>query len=205
MPGRWRAKDVENRPGKTWLAAAIAHARTLGQTQRVDLRNSAASVKKAGLGCLLGFNTEPEVTSKLMLVDEPGLSQDGGRSGGVDPAKLAVGLTHVSAVGVVPVLFATPLEHFLLMPHLGPDASKDVRPPPALASAEIARMTARATGWAPVLADRIGQVAPGWLEEPFLLELILHVAEERPALRDDMPALTRAAIDEAKLQHEYLL
>lgn len=106
---------------------------------------------------------------------------------------------------MVPVVFATPLEHFLLMPHLAPDAAKDVLLPPPLGSDEVARMTARAPDWAPETAERIRQVAPAWLQLPFLLELILHVAEDQPRLRNDMPALLRAGLDEAKVRHEYLL
>lgn len=193
---------MPRRAGKTWLASAIAHARPAGQTQRVDLRSSADSIKRAGLGCLLGANAKPE-THEVLLVDEPAL--DGRRRASVAPAALAAGLARVRATGTVPIVFVTPLEHSLLMPHLGPDAARDVVLPPPLNDDEIARMTARAPDWAPDTAERIRQVAPAWLQLPFLLELILSVAEDQPGLRDDMQALLRAGLDEANDRHEYLL
>ena len=195
---------MPRRAGKTWLAAGIVNARPTGQTQRIDLRDSAVSIKKAGMGCLLGANTPPEIAGEILLVDEPGLAQEGRGRGGVEPSKLAVGLGRLRETGVVPVVFVTPLEHFLLMPHLRPDAAKDVLLPPPLDDTEIARMTARAPDWAPETAKRIRQIAPTWLQLPFLLELILHVAEEQPCLREDLQALLRAGLDEAKGRHEYL-
>jgi 3',5'-cyclic AMP phosphodiesterase CpdA len=193
---------MSRRAGKSWLAAAIARARPDGRTQRVDLRDSAAAVKKAGLGCLRGANMPPAVSGDVLLVDEPGLTaadQDGRR-----PRDLATGLAKVRESGVVPVVFATPLDHALLMPHLGADAVKDVLLPPILNNDEIARMTARAPGWGQKVADQVRTADPAWLQTPFLLELVLHVAEDQLQLRDDTAALLRAAIDEAASRHAYL-
>jgi 3',5'-cyclic AMP phosphodiesterase CpdA len=197
---------MPRRAGKTWLAAGIVHARPAGRTQRVDLRDPASSIRKAGMGCLLGAtSTAPEVAGEVLLVDEPGLAHQGSRGGGIEASKLAAGLARVRQTGAVPVVFATPMEHYLLMPHLGPDAVKDVLLPPPLGDDEIARMTSRAPQWAPGTAEQISQVAPDWLSLPFLLELILRVAEDQPRLRDDIPTLLRAGLDEAKGRHEYLL
>lgn len=72
-PGWW---SVPRRAGKSWLAAAIARARPDGRTQRIDLRDSVAAVRRAGLGCLRGANMPPAVSGDVLLVDEPCL--DGG-------------------------------------------------------------------------------------------------------------------------------
>jgi len=194
---------MPRRAGKSWLAAGIANARPAGCTQRIDLRDSMAAVRRAGLSCLRGANTAPVLTGDVLLVDEPGLAQ-GNQHGGIEPTMLAAGLARVRTTGVIPVVFATPLEHALLMPYLGPDAAKDIVLPPMLDDEEIGRMADRAPEWAPKTAERIRRAAPGWLQTPFLLELILYVAENHLQLRADIPALLRAALDEAGSRHEYL-
>lgn len=189
------------RAGKTWLAGGIDGARPAGGTHRVDLRDSPAKVKRAGLACLRGGKGAPAITRGVLLIDEPALSED--RRGGIDPAALAAGLERMRAAGVVPVVFATPHEYSVLIGHLGPDARKDVIVPPVLARDEIGRMTARAPDWAPGVAEAVGERQPAWLHTPFLLELVLRTAEERPDLRRDIPALLAAATDEASVRHAY--
>jgi hypothetical protein len=191
------------RAGKTWLASGIARTRGAESTRQVDLRANAAKVRNAGLLCLRDGKTAPRLSSgELVLVDEPALAPQG--RGGVDPAQLASGLAKLRAAGAVPVVFATPLEHALLMPHLGPDASKDMLVPPALDDAEIDRLTARAPGWASETAVWVRRADESWLRTPFLLELVLHVAEEQPRLRRDIEALLQAAVEEAERGHAYL-
>ena len=189
------------RAGKSWLASGIARARPADSTHRIDLRDSPAKVKKAGLACLRGAKGAPGVSDGVLLVDEPALSED--RRLGIDAAKLADGLERVRAAGVVPVVFATPHEYSVLIEHLGPDARKDVIVPPVLDDGEIGRMTARAPDWAPEVAAALGEDQPAWLQTPFLLELALHTAEKQPGLRPDIAALLAAATDEASLRHQY--
>jgi len=206
---------LPRRAGKTWLASAVAHARPAGTTHRVDLRHSPAVLRRVGLQCLVGGKGPPQITGGVVLVDEPGLApagppgppaaarRAGGALGAVDPQVLARGLAEVRAAGAVPVVLATPSEHALLLPYLGPDAPKDVVLPPALDAHEVARMAGRAPDWAPDLVDRVRQADASWLETPFLLELVLHVAEDSPRLRADVPALLRATLDEAERRHDY--
>jgi len=194
---------IGRRAGKTWLASGVAHTRHAGSTHHVDLRGSATRVRKAGLQCLRDGRSVPRLApGELLLVDEPSLAPQG--RGGVDPALLAAGLALVRETGAVPVVFATPLEHALLMPHLGPDAAKDVLLPPPLDATEIARMADRAPDWAPDTTDRVRREDESWLRTPFLLELVLHLAEQQPQLRVDLPALLRAAAEEAEHSHAYL-
>lgn len=189
------------RSGKTWLASAIEHARAHGTTRRVDLRNSLAAIKSSGLGCLRGVRAAPKIDAGLLLVDEPALGE--GRRGDHDPGTLAAGLGKIRAAGAIPVVFATPLEYALLVPHLGPDAAKDVIFPPALTRGEIARMAERAPEWATEVVASVSDQAPAWLQTPFLLELILQTAEDHPGPRSDLRALRRAALDQADATHQY--
>jgi hypothetical protein len=161
-----------------------------------------AQVKKAGLHCLLEGKVAPRLQADMLVIDEPGLAPTGGS--GVDPGNLATGLGLVHDAGTVPIVLATPHEHSLLMKHLGPDGPKDVLLPPALGEHEIAHMVEREPKWAPELVRQVRQADPSWLHTPFLLELLLHVAEEHTNLRADIPRLLRAAVDEAEGQHEYL-
>jgi 3',5'-cyclic AMP phosphodiesterase CpdA len=190
---------MPRRGGKTWLASAIAAARPPGTARRVDLRQGPAQVKKAGLSCLRTGKTAPQHHGGVLLIDEPGLGPSG-----VDPGKLAAGLHLVHDVGTVTIVLATPQEFSLLIKHLGPDGFKDVLVPPALNQLEISRMADRAPDWGPGVVDRVRQADSSWLQTPFLLELVLHLAEERPELRMDPPALLRAAAEEAEDRHEYL-
>jgi calcineurin-like phosphoesterase family protein len=189
------------RAGKSWLASGVARARLAGSTHRVDLRDSPAKVKKAGLACLRGAKAAPGITDGVLLIDEPALSED--RHLGIDAAALANGLERTRAAGVIPVVFMTPHEYSVLIGHLGPDARKDVIVPPVLDEGEIGRMTARAPNWAPEVAAALGENQPVWLQTPFLLELVLRTAEERPELRPDIPALLAAATGEASIRHQY--
>lgn len=193
---------MPRRGGKTWLASGIADARPEGSTQRIDLRDSRDIVRRAGLLCLLGERAAPRRGSGLLLIDEPGL----GRSGDLaaDAAALAAGLARVGNAGLTPVLFATPLEHSALVDRLSPDAPKDVVVPPPLNADEVDRLAGRQPDWAPELVAALRTAAPRWLQTPFLLELALHVAQELPELRTDLPRLVRAAIDEANARHVYL-
>lgn len=193
---------MPRRAGKTWLAQGIADFRTDGGTIRVDLRSS-ASVRRTRLGCLTGAKPAPPVEEgQLVIVDEPALARPGGP--GLAPEVLAEGLYRVRDSGAGALVLATPAESALLLPHLGPDAFKDVLRPPVLGAAECARMAARAPQWAPELVERLRAAEPGWLHTPFLLELALHTGEEHPALRADPEALLRAAVEVADDRHEYI-
>ncbi|CAG6396254.1 metallophosphoesterase [Streptomyces cocklensis] len=193
---------MPRRAGKTWLAQGIAALRADGGTVRVDLRSS-ISVRRTRLGCLTGAKSAPLVEAgQLVIVDEPALARPGGP--GVPPEVLAAGLQRVRDGGATTLVLATPAESALLVPHLGPDVRKDVLRPPVLDAGECARMAARAPQWAPALVERLGEADPGWLHTPFLLELALHTAEERPALRADPEALLRAAVEVADDRHEYI-
>ncbi|UWE11451.1 metallophosphoesterase [Actinacidiphila bryophytorum] len=200
---------MPRRAGKTWLAQGIADLRAAGGiaaagggTVRVDLRSS-ASVRRTGLGCLTGADAQPPVgEGQLVIVDEPALARPGGP--GVPPEVLAEGLQRVGDTGATAMVLATPAESALLVPHLGPDVRKDILRPPVLDAGESGRMAARAPQWAPALVDWLRQAEPGWLHTPFLLELVLHTAEERPALRDEPEALLRAAVEVAEDRHEYI-
>jgi hypothetical protein len=136
----------------------------------------------------------------LLLIDEPGLPL-ASRSG-VSAETFAAGLQLLHNAGTVSVVLATPHEYALIMPHLGPDAPKDVLVPPPLDEPEIARMAIRAD-WGLKVVDRVRAVNPSWLRTPFLLELVLHVAEEQNELRTDAAALVQAAVDEAE-RRDYL-
>ncbi|MFI0719210.1 metallophosphoesterase family protein [Streptomyces sp. NPDC021224] len=196
---------MPRRAGKTWLAQGIAAARPAGGTVRVDLRSS-ASVRKTRLGCLTEGRPAPPVgPGQLVVVDEPALARPGGP--GVDPAVLAAGLHRIHDTGATVLVLATPAESALLVPHLGPDVPKDLLRPPVLDADECARMAARAPQWAPALVERLRARDPGWLHTTFLLELLLHTAEEQPALRtgdDGYARLLRAAAEEADDRHEYI-
>ncbi|NUS17267.1 MAG: hypothetical protein HOY69_38720, partial [Streptomyces sp.] len=196
---------MPRRAGKTWLAQGIAAARPGGATIRVDLRSS-ASVRKARLGCLTEGRPAPPVgEGQLVVVDEPALARPGGP--GVDPGLLAEGLQRIRDAGACALVLATPAESALLVPHLGPDVPRDVLRPPVLDAGECERMAARAPQWAPALVERLRTSGPGWLHTPFLLELLLHTAEEEPALRAEGAAherLLRAAVEEADDRHEYI-
>ncbi|MGW1886859.1 metallophosphoesterase family protein [Streptomyces sp. NPDC001970] len=194
---------MPRRAGKTWLAHALAHARAHGTTRHVDLRSADTVVRKLRLGCLLGRKSKPSLRSgELLLIDEPALAAPG--TAGVDPAALAAGLTQVREAGAVPVVFATPAEHALLAPYLGADAPKDVLHPPVLGAEECARMAGRAPEWAPALVQELSEQEPAWLHTPFLLELVLHIAEEHAEYRGDLDALLRTAVDEAVHRHAYI-
>ncbi|WP_333768634.1 metallophosphoesterase family protein [Streptomyces sp. IBSBF 2435] len=193
---------MPRRAGKTWLAQGIADLRPDGGTVRVDLRSS-ASVRKTRLGCLTGVKSAPPVQEgQLVIVDEPALARPGGP--GLAPEVLAEGLHRIGDTGATALVLATPAESALLVPHLGPDANKDVLRPPVLDAGESARMAARAPQWAPALVDWLRDAEAGWMHTPFLLELVLHSAEERPALRTDPEALLRAAAEVAEDRHEYI-
>lgn len=196
---------MPRRAGKTWLAQGIAAARPAGGTVQVDLRSS-ASVRRTRLGCLTEGRPAPPVgPGQLVVVDEPALARPGGP--GVDPAVLAAGLHRIRDTGATALVLATPAESALLVPHLGPDVPKDLLRPPVLDADECARMAARAPRWAPALVERARAADPGWLHTTFLLELLLHTAEEHPALRtgaDGYATLVRAAAEEADDRHEYV-
>lgn len=193
---------MPRRAGKTWLAQGIEDLRADGGTIRVDLRSS-VSVRRTRLGCLIGAKPAPQAgEGQLVIVDEPALARPGGP--GVPPEVLAAGLQRVRDRGATALVLATPAESALLVPHLGPDVRKDVLRPPVLDAGECARMAARAPQWAPALVERLSEADPGWLHTPFLLEMALHTAEERPALRADPEALLRAAVEVADDRHEYI-
>jgi hypothetical protein len=193
---------MPRRAGKSWLASGIVNARPAGTTTRIDLRDRRAVIERAGLQCLLGVTHTPELDAKLLIIDEPGFGE--GDSHRIDPRLVAIGLKALRSAGVVPVVFATPLEHSLLVRELGADAPKDILRPPALNMVEVGRMTARQSDWAPDVARAVGAVDPSWLQTPFLLEVVLQVAEEHPSLRGDVPALLTAAVDAANVGHQYL-
>jgi hypothetical protein len=197
---------MPRRGGKTWLARAIETARRFGTagmtgpTVRVDLRTEDAA-QDAGLRCLLDGVTPPHPQGGVVLIDEPTLDPDTG----VYTATFAKGLRLIRNAGAVPVVFATPREHAMLREDLRPDGDKSELFPPPLEAPEIARMCARAPGWASEvvhLAQEAGNDA--WLRTPFLLELLLSIAEEYPALRSDLPRLVRAALDTAARDHQYV-
>lgn len=193
---------MPRRAGKTWLARGIAALRPDGGTVTVDLRSS-ASIRRTGLGCLTGATSAPPAgEGRLVVVDEPALARPGGP--GVAPEALAEGLRRLGDRGATALVLATPAESALLIPHLGPDVEGDVLRPPVLDAGECGRMAARAPQWAPALVDRLRDAEPGWLHTPFLLELVLHTAEEQPALRADTEALLRAASEVAVDRHEYI-
>lgn len=188
------------RAGKTWLARGISQARgPQERTRLVDLRPGPSAARKAGVGCLLGGASAPAVPEDVLLVDEPALPEGQDKPA----AALARGLRALRDAGVVPVVFATPNEYSMLIGHLGPDAPKDVIMPPSLEDAEIARMTARAPDWAPGVAAALRAYQAEWLRTPFLLELALHIAEDDPDLRSDIPRLATTAIDTAIHEHQY--
>lgn len=193
------------RTGKTWLASAIAHARPERTTRTIDLRSSNRA-DRTSLACLWDGESKPRLTEGVLLIDEPALAEEPRAAPvvPVDPATLVDGLYLIKEeAGVTPVVFATPREYSMLIRHLGPDAPKDVVLPPDLDDDEIARMTGRAPSWAPRVAASIRAESPAWLRTPFLLELALHIAEEHPGLRNDIPALLRAATYVADKNHHY--
>ncbi|KOV91701.1 hypothetical protein ADK65_35495 [Streptomyces sp. NRRL B-1140] len=194
---------LPRRAGKTWLAQAVEHARAGDPTLRVDLRAHAATVRRLGLGCLIGTRGAPRVhPGTVVLVDEPALTQGGQ---GQEAARVLVdGLARLREAEAVPVVLATPAEHALLGPLLGVDFPKDVLRPPLLDEAECARMAARAPDWAPQVVARLQAADPAWLQTPFLLELTLQMCESDPALRADPATLTRAAYEEAITRHAYI-
>jgi hypothetical protein len=111
----------------------------------------------------------------------------------------------VKDAGGLAVVLLTPGEHEILSRHLEADAEKDTIVPPALLRIEADRMAERRPEWAPALVDEIGRVNLEWLHSPFLLELALASAEQRPTLRADVPRLLRVAMDEARsTRYRYL-
>ena len=59
-----------------------------------------------------------------------------------------------------------------------------------------------APSWAGQLVPKLPEC---WTRHPFLLEIVLELAEKRPSLRDNIPKLTRSAIDQANLvEHRYV-
>ncbi|MFC4030935.1 metallophosphoesterase [Streptomyces polygonati] len=184
---------MPRRAGKTWLARGIAHARPPGTTTLVDLRAATPAIRAARFPWLTDPAAElPVRAGGLLIVDEPALA-----AGGLEAAGLAECLDRVHRAGGTAVVLATPAEHDLLIAHLGPDGPKDVRSAPPLDAVEQARMAARAPDWAPALIHWLGEHEPAWLHTPFLLELALRSAEERPGRLDDPAALLRAAAEEA--------
>lgn len=187
---------MPRRGGKTWLARAIEQARGQAPTVRVDLRNGRPEAERLGVGCLLGGKGPPRFRRGVLLVDEPGIGQGGGL-----PKRLATGLRTMDQSGVVPIVLVTPGEHVMLAEHLGPEAPKDVVYPPRLDDAETDRMFRRAPDWAPAVADGVRRHDPAWLNSPYLLELLMHVAEQQWRLRSDIPQLLRSALLMAKRQN----
>lgn len=61
-------------------------------------------------------------------------------------------------------------------------------------SEEQASLLARGVDWA---RDLLPRLEAGWRRSPFLLELILQIAEDHPALRADVGRLMREAVDHA--------
>lgn len=194
---------MPRRSGKSWLAGAVRRARPEGRTRLVDVRQE-NDVRRAGLTCLTGAKApRPQLGgADMVLVDEPALGPAAGPAR--DPATLAAGLGRLREQGVVPVVFATPAEHELLVPHLGADAPKDVLSCPPVTDEEAACMAARAPDWAPAVVDLLRAERPGWLLTPFLLELALQTAESEPDLRTDPAALSRRAGEEAAFPHLYI-
>jgi 3',5'-cyclic AMP phosphodiesterase CpdA len=192
---------LPRRAGKTWLARGIERVRAPGTTRCVDLRSSTSAVKKAGLGCLISGRAATPLAEGLLLIDEPAVSASG--TARVTPQTLAAGIAQLRTAGTTAVVFGTHAELALLRPHLGPDSGRDIIEPPALTTAEIERLTARAPRWAPELTAALDKFDARWFRTPFLCELILSVAERQPDLREDLPALVRAAIDEADRRHAY--
>ncbi|WP_251095370.1 metallophosphoesterase [Streptomyces sp. Caat 7-52] len=194
---------MPRRSGKSWLASAVKQARPEGRTKVVDVR-SEADVRRTGLTCLTsGKAQRPQLGDvQVVLVDEPAVGPSSGRTEA--PATLAAGLTRLRDEDVVPVVFATPAEYELLVPHLGVDAVKDRLTAPPLTDEEAGRMAARTPEWAPGVVARLRAEQPGWLLTPFLLELVLQTAEAEPGLRDDPAALSRRAAEAAAFPHLYV-
>ncbi|MGW1209974.1 metallophosphoesterase family protein [Streptomyces sp. NPDC002499] len=195
---------MPRRSGKSWLAGAVRRARPEGRTRLVDVRSD-TDVRRAALTCLTnGKAARPQLGDvDMVLVDEPAIGPSGRQAR--DPGTLAAGLGRLREEGVVPVVFATPAEYELLAPHLGADASKDVRMPPPVTDEEAAWMADRAPEWAHDVVALLRAEQPGWLLTPFLLELALQTAEAEPDLRTDPAELSRRAGEEADHpQHRYV-
>lgn len=194
---------MPRRAGKTWLARAIATARGSRPTLTVDLRTES----RATLGkvkTLVDGKSRLQALDGVVLIDEPALApaQDGPAN--AKAATLAAGLRVVQSAGAVPIVFATPGELNALQPLLPREAHRDVLIPPALSALEIERMAARAPAWAHDVVATVRNHEPEWLRTPFLLELVLSVAERHPELRTDADVLlTRAAAYADGHQHEY--
>lgn len=194
---------MPRRAGKSWLAQAIDRSRHGGSTRLVDLRARDHIVATKKLGCLIGRKQQAAWRQgEVLLVDEPALAGPSGP--GRCPEALAGGLVEARGAGAVPVVLLTPAEHALLAPHLGADAAKDVLMPPVLSDTECGRMAARAPQWAPDVVALLREHDPAWLQTPFLLELVLRMAEDLPELRDRPADLTRAAAEEAIDRHTYI-
>lgn len=191
---------MPRRAGKSWLASAIMHTRPVGTSHRVDLRLSRTELE-GGLHCLLDGRGTPRFNSGVLLVDEPGLRLSDGP--GNDPQKLAKGLRKFRDAGVVPIVLTTPFEYDLLIKYLGSDGHRDLILPDKLNGSEVARLAAREQDWAPRVVEEIRAVDSRWLQTPFLLELVLHIAEEDPSLRTNIPSLLTASAHEANGNHEY--
>jgi hypothetical protein len=196
---------VPRRGGKSWFAAAVRRSREraeAGTTDIVDLRGSALTAKRARVySVLMGSGKKMQLPPRdgILIIDEPGPAVQGDNA-----AKFAAGLVRIREAGALPVVLLTPGEQQMLVPHLETDAEKDVIFPPGLLRVEANRMAERAPQWGPVVVDEIGQIDPQWLRSPFLLELLLHVAEQQPALRADVPRLLRTAMGVANSTYQYL-
>ena len=67
---------------------------------------------------------------------------------------------------------------------------------------EVEKLAIGRADWAGELVPKLPEC---WTRHPFLLEIVLELAERRPSLRDNIPKLTRSAIDQANLvEHRYV-
>jgi len=175
------------RAGKTWALKALEN--HLGQPRALYV-----NLPSQTLGYLI------KQKKSCLLLDEPGtILHD-------DPQKLVEACSKLRDKGSKIVLAVSPAEWSRLWSvysSRGNSINRDdliyLEP---LRDPEVEKLAIRRAAWAGELVPKLPEC---WTRHPFLLEIVLELAEKRPSLRDNIPKLTRSAIDQANLvEHRYV-
>jgi 3',5'-cyclic AMP phosphodiesterase CpdA len=173
------------RAGKTWTLKALEYRLCQlapGAARYVDLRKTGSDLTRVS-------------PAPCLLLDEPELTGPADQLRDVRAFLQWCQERH--AAGTVVLLAMTPAEWVVLRKageKGGLVCSRDLQFITPLADAEAERLGDRAP-WGRAL---VAKLAPGWRRNPFLLELILMLAEAGPVLRDDPWELGRIARDRSE-------
>jgi 3',5'-cyclic AMP phosphodiesterase CpdA len=177
------------RMGKSWTLQGVQHRLGVQKGTVLDLGGDGGKI------------LDGDPPSLHLLLDEPGRRLEA-------PAVAAAFIERCAELrqrGITILLALSPAEWFLLRQA---DQlrqwldEKDLLPPLEPLTAAQARHLAKRQPWAKALLQQLPEEDP-WRRTPFLLEHLLEVAEGKPRLRTNLPALRRTAIDQAADPNRY--